>query len=329
MTVREALKRIALLAVVLAGAGPQPLCAGSGEQRSPGAATTSPAGAVVRLEGVEEEKVRIVLVPASVEDRQGRIVRGLKAEDFVLLEERVPRKIESFWVEEGAPVRLAFLLDVSGSMGMSGKLEAAKEGIRYLVESLRADDEAALICFADEQVSWVTDFTADRRRFLERLAVQEGYGKTALHDAIGAAPALVEERTIGRKAIVLFTDGVDNASRLAREEAIALARRVNVPIYAVTFTTLPPAVRRGPDTGTNLEALREIAQETGGALFVVYDPDELKEAVQRIDQELRYQYLLAFRPSADVWDGRYRRIELLARKGKYVVRARKGYYAAP
>lgn len=325
---------LVLTAALLAAQAPVPP-AGAGEPGSPAAATSngSTAGASsgqpLRIEQVDTEQVRVVLVPATVEDKRGRIVRGLKPGDFVLLEERVPQQIDSFWVEDGAPVDLAFLLDVSGSMQMSGKLRAAKEGIRYLVESLRPDDRAALICFADEQVAWVTEFTADRKRFLERLDVQEGYGQTALHDAIAAAPSLVDEATVGRKALVLFTDGVDNASRLTRRQALALARRVNVPIYAVGFTGLPEPARKEASAGSNLEVLREIAGETGGAMFEVYDPDELKEAVGRIDEELRYQYVFTFRPSASVWDGRYRRLELIARKGRYVVRARKGYYATP
>lgn len=323
--------RAVLLAVALLAAAAPPGGAGEPDpSAADGSAAAAASGLPLRIEQVDTERVRVVLVPATVEDKQGRIIRGLGAEDFVLLEERVPQQIDSFWVEDAAPVDMAFLLDVSGSMQMSGKLRAAKEGIRYLVESLRPDDRAALICFADEQVAWVTEFTTDRRRFLERLDVQEGYGQTALHDAIAAAPSLVDGATVGRKALVLFTDGVDNASRLTRREALALARRANVPIYAVGFTGLPRAARREESAGrTNLEVLREIAGETGGSMFEVHDPDELKDAVRRIDEELRYQYVLAFRPRADVWDGRYRRLELLARKDRYIVRARKGYYATP
>ncbi len=314
-------------APVLPAAAAEP---GSGAAApSNGSTATASPGQPLRMDQVETERVRIVLLPATVEDKRGRIVRGLELEDFVLLEERVPQRIDSFWVEDGAPVDVVFLLDVSGSMQMSDKLRAAKEGIRYLVEGLRPDDRVALICFADEQVAWVTEFTRDRGRFLERLEVQEGYGQTALHDAIAAAPSLVDEATVGRKALVLFTDGVDNASRLTRRQALSLARRVNVPIYSVGFTGIPQAVRPKSSAGTNLELLREIAEETGGAMFVVHDPDELKDAVGRIDEELRYQYVFTFRPSASVWDGRYRRLELLARKSRYIVRARKGYYATP
>lgn len=285
---------------------------------------------ILRLQEAEDQvSVRMVLVPASVEDARGRIIRGLKAADFRLFEDRVPQKIQSFWIEGNEPVSIAFLLDVSGSMRQSGKLAAAKDAIRHFVANLRAQDRFALICFADEQVAWVTPFTSDRDRFLERLAVQEGYGQTALNDAVAAAPKAVDDEAVGRKAILLFTDGVDNASKLSAEQAIVAARTTEVPIYTVGFTALPESVRRKGIAGEHVAILRRFAEDTGGALFVVQDPDELKEATARIDQELRYQYLIGYQPERRGWDGSFRSIQLETRNGRYQVRTRKGYYAVP
>lgn len=285
---------------------------------------------ILRLQDAEDQvNVRMVLVPAAVEDARGRIVRGLERTDFRLYEDDIPQKIQSFWIEGEEPVSIAFVLDVSGSMRQSGKLEAAKETIKYFVTSLRPQDRFALITFADEQVAWVTEFTPDRARFLERLSVQEGYGQTALNDAVAAAPKLVDDRAEGRRAIVLFTDGVDNASILSTEQAVIAARKTEVPIYTVGFTAVPENLRRGGPVAEHLDVLRRFAEETGGTLFVVHDPDELKEATARIDQELRYQYLIGYKPSRDAWDGRFRSIQLETRNGRYQVRTRKGYYAIP
>lgn len=284
---------------------------------------------LLKLQETEEVSVRVVLLPAAVEDRKGRIIRGLKAEDFRLFEDRVPQTIQSFWIEGDEPVSIAFVLDVSGSMRQSGKLEAAKEAIRYFIYSLRPQDRYALICFADDQVSWVTPFTSDRASFLERLAVQEGYGQTALHDAVAAAPKLVDESTQGRKAILLITDGVDNASRLTAEQAVITARQVEVPIYTVGFTTIAPELREKGTMNEQERILRRFSSETGGAMFLVHDPDELKEAVARIDQELRYQYLIGYQPSGGEWNGKFRSIQLELKKPRFVVRTRKGYYANP
>lgn len=284
---------------------------------------------LIALQEAEEVTVHTVLVPAAVRDRKGRIVRGLDAGDFRVFENQVPQQINSFWIEGQEPVSMAFVLDVSGSMRQSGKLEAAKEAIGYFVSALRPHDRFALIAFADEQVAWITPFTSDRDRFLERLAVQDGYGQTALNDAVAATPKLVDEKAEGRRAIVLFTDGVDNASRLSAEQAIVAARKVEVPIYTVGFTGIRPELRRKDQVPENTVILKRFSEETGGAMYVVHDPDELKEAVARIDQELRYQYLLAYQPSNPTWDGSFRSIKVVAGNGRYSVRTRKGYYANP
>lgn len=285
---------------------------------------------ILKLQDEQDVAVRLVLLPASVEDKRGRIVTGLKVDDFTLTDERVPQKIKYFSVESDEPVAIAFVLDVSGSMRQSGKLDAAKEAVRFFVDQLRPQDRFALICFADNQVSWVTEFTSDRDRFLDRLNVQEGYGRTALNDAVAAIPKLVDESTTGRKAIVLITDGVDNASKLTVEQSVVTARKVEVPIFTVGFTTLPWEDRKkAKDLGFNMAVLQMFADQTGGALFVVRDPDEMKEAVSRISTDLRHQYLIGYSPGLARWDGRFRSVQLVARDGRYVVRTRKGYYATP
>lgn len=296
------------------------------------AATSAPASVTDPLKSgyVEIEKVRLVLLATKVEDGRGRIIQGLTANDFSLREDHIPQTIQFVSVDTEAPVSVAFMLDVSGSMRVSGKLEAAKEAIRYFVESLRPQDRFALIAFADEQVAWITEFTSDRQRFLERLAVQTGYGQTALHDAVAAAPGLVQAGADGRKAIVLITDGVDNASQTTLDRAIELARRASVPIYTLGFSSLPRDVLPlSQELATNFKVLTRFSDETGGSLFAVHDPDELKEAVVRIDQELRYQYVIGYLPSRKLWNGAFRRIQLEARKSRYQVHTRHGYYANP
>lgn len=284
---------------------------------------------ILELGYTEVESVRLVLLPANVEDRKGRLVRGLTRDDFRLFEEQVPQAIRYFAVEDRQPVEIAFLLDVSGSMRLAGQLEEAKEAIRFFGDDLRPEDRLALICFADEQVAWVTEFTADRARFLERLMVQEGYGQTALHDAVAAAPGLVAAATTGRKAIVLVTDGVDNASRLTTAQAAELARQASVPIYTIGFTTTPRELLRRGETVPRLQALATFSEETGGQLFQVHDPDDLKEAVARIAEELRYQYLIGYTPTRPALDGTYRRVRLESSKRGLEIRTRAGYYAAP
>ncbi len=285
---------------------------------------------ILKLQDEQQVSVRLVLLPASVEDRKGRPITGLTERDFRLTDEKVPQQIKYFSVESDEPVAIAFVVDVSGSMRQSGKLDAAKEAVRFFVDQLRPQDRFALICFADDQVSWVTPFTSDHQRFLDRLMVQEGYGQTALNDAMAAVPKLVDDSTNGRKAIVLITDGVDNSSKLSLDQALGIARQTEVPIFTVGFTSLPWEDRKKvKDLGFDMAVLQTFADETGGALFIVKDPDEMKEAVARISTDLRHQYLIGYSPGLPQWDGKYRSVQLIAGNGRYVVRTRKGYYANP
>jgi len=277
---------------------------------------------------VEREEVRLILLQSLVTNSRGRPIRGLGPEDFRIFEDDSPRPIEFLATEEELPIALAFVLDVSGSMELRGRLGDAKRVIRSFVGALRPGDRAGLICFADEQVAWVTEFTDDRERFLTRLAVQEGLGPTALYDALAVSPGLVDAGTRERKAIVLLTDGLDNASRLTQLQAVWLARRAHVPIYTVNFiqqkeSRLPRAARQ------NLRVLDRFSTETGGAGFAVYSRRELDDAVSRIQAELTFQYLIGYYPSKGDRDGSFRRIRVQTVKRGLEVRTRSGYYADP
>ena len=274
---------------------------------------------------IEHEQVRLILLSTSVTNSKGRPVRGLTAEDFLLSEDDAPRSIDFFATEEELPIALAFVLDVSGSMEFRGRLGDSKEIIGTFVENLRPEDRAGLICFADEQVTWVTEFTADQESFLQRLEVQEGHGPTALYDALAASPHLVDAETRERKAIVLLTDGLDNASQLSQLEAIWLARRVQVPIYTINFIRmkekqLPRAARQ------NLRLLERFSTETGGASFAVHSARELTEAVTRIQAELTFQYVIGYYPPKEDRDGVFRRVRLETQRKGLQVRTRRGYY---
>ena len=281
------------------------------------------------LQLTEQEHVRLVQVPAVVTNREGRLVRGLGKDDFVLSEDYVPQPIRYLNMENDEPLSLAFLLDVSGSMRQLGRLDEAKEAIRVFVGQLRADDRLGLVCFADDQVAWVTDFTTDREQFFRRLSVQRGYGQTALYDALAAAPQLVDEREKGRAAIVLFTDGIDTASTRNSFDALRLARSVNVPIYAVGFSDFAARLLPRGSTPREHRTVAMFATETGGRLFLVQDPDDLKEAVLAIEGELRFRYVISYRPTRHAWDGTFRRIRVETVDRELTVRARTGYYAEP
>ena len=190
------------------------------------------------------------------------------------------------------------------------------------------DDRAGLIRFADGRVEWVAGFDEDHATLLERLEAQRPIGRTALYDALAATPRLVDDQVRGRKAIVLLTDGVDNASMLPRLRATWIARRVAVPIYTVGFVSMREKLlaRRARDA---LRVLERFSAETGGTLFVVHDADDLGVAARRIRDELRFQYAIGFRPTEEHRDGSFRRLRLETSNRDLRVRTRSGYYADP
>jgi len=276
----------------------------------------------------EVENVRLVLLETTVTTRRGKPVRALQPEDFRLSVDGVPQSIDVFATEENAPIALAFLLDLSGSMALGDRLGEAKRAIRFLVASLDDNDRVALIGFAEGRVDWISGFDNDRATFLRKLDAQRPGGRTALYDALAASPLVVDERTRGRKAIVLVTDGVDNASEIPQLEATWLARRVAVPIYTLGFIPLrekllPLRAREA------LRVLRRFSDETGGALLAVHGEKDLDAAAETIQSELRFQYVIGFYPQDDTRDGSFRVLRLATRRERLIVRTRRGYYADP
>jgi len=280
---------------------------------------------------VQEVRVRLVLLQATVTDQRGEIVDDLGPGDFRVEENGIPQDITVFGRAADHPLELAFLLDISGSMGVQGKLDRAREAIRRFVGELRPEDRTALMVFADGDVVVRVPFTTDRLRFLNVLEDEEAWGQTALRDGLAYAASILADSNPGRKALVLVTDGVDNASEVTSFEAIRLARQVRVPIYALGFTGLPVKMAgrgRGPEKGRSfLEVLSQVAEETGGAAFPVFDIADVSQAVVAVQERLRNQYVLGYHPGGDDGESAYHRIQVVAGDGRYEVSTRSGYYA--
>ena len=275
----------------------------------------------------ETARVRMVLLEASVTDRKGRVIRGLTEPDFRLYEDDAPQVIAFFAAESNEPMSVAFLLDVSGSM--RGRLAEAKQAIRFLMDGLRPVDRFALSCFADEQVDWVTDFTGDRDLFLRRLERLDARGRTALVDALAAAPRLVDDRIATRKAIVLITDGTDNASRTPVVQAVELARHVNVPVFTIAFLGVHPALLPKGSLEARTKSLEAISRATGGRVFPVHGAEALSRALDLLRGELSFQYLIGYYPDDAPHAGEFQQIRLDVGKRRLQARTRSGYYATP
>jgi len=282
---------------------------------------------------VENVEVSLVVLHVTVLDRRGEPVSGLAPRDFLIREDGVPRKVSVFGFSADQPVRVAFLLDVSGSMELLGKIDRAKEAIRLFAGSLLPGDEVALLIFADGQVVVKLGFTSDREALRMALSGIEAYGRTALRDALAEAPFLLSATEPGRKALVIVTDGVDNASTITNAEAIEMARRAPVPIFAIGLSDQPLELRPDPPpTGgarSLFETLTEFTDGTGGEMMIAFGPKEIQAAVDRLDQRLRGQYILGYAPGPSGDLPGFHRIDVTTRDKHHRTLTRKGYLTNP
>jgi Ca-activated chloride channel homolog len=273
--------------------------------------------------------VELVTVSAVVRDGKGRVVSDLRQSDFELLDGGEPRAITSFRAEP-APISVALLFDVSGSMQVAAKIEKARVAARYVMTWLQPGrDELAVYSF-DSGLRQRQPFALYQQdAALERSLVGlKPWGLTSLHDAIAATARELAARPTAHRAVIVLTDGVDNNSRLSAADVSGIASSIDVPVYILAVVS--PLDHVGANTAVNSERpvpvgdLADLARWTGGECFVTSLPLQTSQAAQRIVEELRHQYLIAFEPA-----GRpgWRPLEVRTRGRRLVVRARSGYIA--
>ncbi len=269
--------------------------------------------------------VDLVRVTAVVRDRKGRFIQDLRARDFEVFDAGQPREISDFRYDV-AGLSVALLFDVSGSM--EAQLPNAREAGMHVLSWLDLGrDESAVFRF-DTRLEEVAPFTAGLRDLPASMTDVVPFGATSLHDAIARTAEKVGTREGRRRAVVVFTDGNDNASRLKPSEVSAVASRIDVPVYIVGIVS--PLDNPTSDTATTVERsplagpLSDLATWTGGHVFVASTPAQRSAAARQIVDELRHQYLIAFESS-----GRpgWHPLVVRARNKDLVVRARSGYIA--
>lgn len=272
----------------------------------------------------------VVSVTAVVRDRKGRFVRDLDQKDFTVAESGRAKPILDFRAESDGPVKLALLFDISGSMRVASRAVDARQAARHLLSALRPKDQAALFSF-DTRLSLVRGFTSDVESLMSALEhVEQPYGQTSLYDAVAeTARAIAEEQQdrlaqVQRRAVVVLTDGIDTRSRLTAAEVTSIASGIDVPVYVLAVMHSVDDPREAQRTDERDSALRNLANWTGGELFVSTTPAHASVAARQIVDELRHQYVLALEASQQPgWHS----LEIRARDRNLVVRARAGYMA--
>ncbi len=278
--------------------------------------------------------VTAISIAVSVQNRKGRHITDLSKEDFFVYENNKRKDITYFSHDFEAPLSLTVLLDVSGSMALQEKLEESKDALNYLMKHLLSDrDEVSLLIFADGDVEVASRFSRDKSDFLSVLERTDAYGQTALNDAVGVSPDFANRGNNEKRALLLITDGIENDSEYSPEQAIEVARRVDIPIYTIGYKIplneqfLKKYKRsRGLTTSGITESLERFSEATGGRAFFVNKVLDLKNALRLIKQELSHQYILGYTSYTDP-DNVYRKIRVVTKKKSYRVRTREGYYS--
>ena len=273
----------------------------------------------------ESAGAEYVMLPVLVTDKDGKYVEGLTKDDFVIRVGDSRVDFDTFERDEGAAVSFAFLVDTSGSMGVGSKLENAKNAIRSILRNRVPGDDFALFTFSEGKVRLVSDSSPDPTGLVKELWDLEASGQTALFDAVAMTPELMKGRN-NKRAILLFTDGVDNASELSAAKMAEILQRVSVPVYAIGMKNASfDVVKEQERREMSIENLELLAGSSGGKMHLVGRDDDLRPLAARISSEVRQQYLLGFAPSGK-GDVKYRIVFVsVAKPGSWVVRTRRGY----
>jgi Ca-activated chloride channel family protein len=313
-----------------AGALPTSSASASGASAS---AATTPAGQAPAQDSGQADsddkvatirhEVNEVRVVFTVTDRHGRYIKDLKRDDFKVIDDQKPAELRSFRSETDLPLQVGLLVDASNSVRDRFKFEQ-DAAIEFLNSIIRPRYDRAFVVGFDATPEVTQDFTDSTEDLSTGVRMLRAGGGTAMYDALYFAcrDKLLKQAQTGpvRRAIILLSDGEDNLSHVTREEAIEMAARAEVIVY--TISTNISGMKGNGD-----KVLERIAEATGGRAFFPFQMREMSDAFLSIQEELRSQYAIGYKPANFVADGRFRTIEILAQEKGLKVRTKKGYYA--
>lgn len=271
---------------------------------------------------IEPNEVNVVF---TVTDKHGHRVTDLKKGDFSVVDDnKAPDEIRSFSAETNLPLQVGLLIDASNSVRDRFKFEQ-ESAIEFLNQTIRPRYDHAFVIGFDVTPEVTQDFTDNTELLAHGVHELRPGGGTALYDAIYYAcrDKLMKapKYTPVRRAIILLSDGEDNQSHVTREEAIEMAQRAEAIIYTISTNV---SGTKGPGD----KVLERIADATGGRPFFPFQIRDVANAFAEIQDELRSQYAISYKPADFKHDGHYRTIEIVANDKKtFRVRARRGYYA--
>jgi VWFA-related protein len=279
----------------------------------------------------DDESVTTIRVPVNevrviftVTDKHGRYIKDLKKNDFKVIDDKKPAdQIRSFRSETDLPLQVGLLIDASNSVRDRFKFEQ-EAAIEFLNAIIRPRYDLAFTVGFDATPDVTQDFTDNTELLSKGVRALRAGGGTAMYDALYFAcrDKLLKQEQTGplRRAIILLSDGDDNLSHVTREESIEMAQRAEVIVYTISTNVTG-------NRGKGDKILERIAEATGGRAFFPFQIRDVSDAFTSIQDELRSQYAMSYKPADFVADGRFRTIEILAQQKAFRVRTRKGYYA--
>jgi Ca-activated chloride channel family protein len=303
-----------------------PSAAGTTASTPPSAATQTPA-APDNPESDDSFRVKKIVnevhVVFTVTDRHGRYIKDLKSNDFTVVDDQLPAELRSFNSETDLPLQVGLLVDASNSVRDRFKFEQ-EAAIEFLNSIIRPRYDEAFVVGFDATPEVTQDFTDSTESLSNGVRILRAGGGTAMYDALYFAcrdKLLKHEQSKPvRRAIILLSDGEDNLSHVTREESIEMALRADTIVYTIS-TNISGMKGKGD------KVLERIAEATGGRAFFPFQMRDVSDSFLSIQEELRSQYALAYKPANFIADGRYRTIEILAQDRNLKVRAKKGYYS--
>ncbi len=308
-----------LATVALPATAQSAYVAGGLSVSSPGLDSTQPNSIITIQKRVNEVNVLFIAT-----DKHGKFVRDLNKSDFTILDDhKPPQAIVNFTQQTDLPLQLGLLVDTSGSV--HGRFQFEQDAaISFLQHTIRAHYDRAFVMGFSARNKVVQDFTDNVSLLAAGVQGLQNGGGTALFQAIYVA---CKERLLKddsdrpvRRALVIVSDGDDNQSEVSKMQAIEMAQRAQVIIYAIS-TDDSGLILRGD------KVLQQLADATGGRAFFPFKMKDIKSSFSAIEDELRSQYVVSYHPADFDADGRYRSIEITALKKDLQVRARKGYFA--
>ncbi len=298
-------------------------------------------------EGIQEDAVisvdvNVVNILATVRDGKGGLVKDLSKDDFILEENGKRQTIRYFAQQADLPLTVGLLVDTSVSQERLIGEEQRAAG-QFFSQVLRLDKDLAFLISFDINIELLQDLTGSQRlleRALGDLQVESSSrgmhpgpvpssGRkvgTALFDAVYLASDEMMRQQVGRKAVVLISDGMDYGSRVSREEAIEASHKSDVVVYGVRYYDRGFYYRQGGFGGGGSGALKKMARETGGNVFEVSRKRTLRQIFDEIQNELRNQYSIGFSPEGGAGGSGRQEISVRTRRKGLKVQARTGYY---